>query len=434
MAFLPFTPTISFVYFVSFVVKYFMESLSDKLKSLGVKQGAGGLPKPKTRPATSITQVIPGQIVETAFGEAFVVESWYETTYRHGLVQFSSDLNLQMITEWGHAGHLEGSGFPNLMFLDTETTGLGGGTGTYPFLVGLGHLTENGFHLIQLLMRDPTEERSQLALLSQYLEPFPAVVTYNGKSFDIPLLNARHTLNGFTTPFPSMDHLDLLPLARRLWRNRLPSRALGDLEVEIMGVTRTQEEIPGWMIPQVYFDYLRTGDARPLVGVMYHNAMDILSLAALFHHVAHLLSDPLHYTEPQSLDLIAIARLYEELGRLDDAVRLYEFSLDLGLPEDFFVQTLQRFAELHRRRGNWDSTVSLWEKAAAHHQLEACVELAKYYEHQCRDCRQALLWTETAYRQVDQVISGLAHRRRWKQELDHRRERLNRKLAGNGRE
>ncbi|HEX2979982.1 MAG TPA: ribonuclease H-like domain-containing protein, partial [Anaerolineaceae bacterium] len=109
----------------------------------------------------------------------------------------------------------------NFLFLDTETTGLGGGTGTYAFLIGLGYLGPDGFHLIQLLMRDPTEEPALLDLLNHYLAAFPAIVTFNGKSFDIPLLNARHVLNGVTTPFGGMQHIDLLPLARRLWRNRL---------------------------------------------------------------------------------------------------------------------------------------------------------------------------------------------------------------------
>ncbi len=409
-----------------------MESLSDKLKSLGVRQGAGDIPRPKPRSDYSVEAVIPGEVAATAFGETYVVETWYEAAYTHGSVQFNGDINLKLITEWGHAAHLAESGFGSFMFLDTETTGLGGGTGTFPFLIGLGHATENGFHLLQILMRDPGEERAQLSLLNRYLAGFPAVVTYNGKSFDIPLLNARHTLNSFATPFREMDHLDLLPLARRLWRNRLPSRALGDLEVEIVGVSRTQDEVPGWMVPQIYFDYLHTRDARPLAGVLYHNAMDILSLAALFHHISHLLTDPLHWSEPQSLDLIAIARLYEELGLIEDALRLYEFSLDLGLPESFFVQTLQRFADLQRKRGDWDATLSLWQKAAEHHQLEACVELAKFYEHNRRDCQQALYWTETAYQMVDRYIPGLAHRRRWKQELDHRRERLTRKLSAAG--
>lgn len=406
------------------------ESLSDKLKALGVQVGAGKIQKPvdNKRKNYSIDAVIPGEAIQTPFGNAYVVETTYDREYTHGTMQFRPNLNLRVLTEWSHTPQLAGSEFSKLLFLDTETTGLGGGTGTIPFLVGLGHLHENGFHLIQLLLRDPSEEPGQLYLLNQYLRDFQAVVTYNGKSFDIPILNTRHTLNGFTSPFPGFGHIDLLPLARRLWKNRLPSRALGDLEVEIVGVTRTQEEVPGWMIPQIYFDYLQSGDARPLAGVMYHNAMDILSLAALFQHVAHLLSDPLHYTTPQSLDLIAIARLFEELGQFDDAIQLYEFSLQMGMPEHFFIQTLERFAGLYRKQGEWQKTLHLWEKAADHHQISACVELAKYYEHQSRDPGAALTWTDRAIQMVDLYIRGIASRREMIKELSHRRERLERKL------
>jgi uncharacterized protein len=407
------------------------ESLSDKLKALGVQSGASKIQKPvvKTRDPYSIEAIIPGEAISTPFGEAYVVETTYDNDYRHGLVQFHQNLNMRVLTEWGRAPHLADSAFGKFIFLDTETTGLGGGTGTIPFLVGLGHLHENGFHLIQLLLRSPIEEPALLYLLNEYLGDFQAIVTYNGKSFDIPILKTRHTLNGLTPPFASYDHIDLLPLARRLWKNRLPSRALGDLEVEIVGVTRTQEEVPGWAIPQIYFDYLSSGDARQLSGVMYHNAMDILSLAALFQHVAHLLSDPLHYITPQSLDLIAIARLYEELGQYDVAVELYGYSMQLGMPEPFFLQTLERFAGLYRKQGNWAMTLQLWEKAADHHQIAACVELAKYYEHQTRDAAKALTWTERAIQMADLYIRGLASRREVINELRHREERLTRKLS-----
>jgi uncharacterized protein len=405
-----------------------MESLSDKLKSLGVQVGAANLPKPRPKIVAPVEQILPGEAISTPFGEAFVVDTWYDLDYYHGTILLSSDPHLKMLTAWGQADHLADSSFDQFIFLDTETTGLGGGTGTFAFLVGLGSLSEHGFHLVQLLLRSPNEEPALLHLLNQYLSPFQAVVTYNGKAFDIPLLKTRHVINGFTHPFESLHHLDLLPLARKLWKNRLPSRALADLEVEIVGVSRTQEEVPGWMIPQVYFDYLRTGDARPLAGVLYHNAMDILSLAALFHHMAHLLDDPLGYITPQSLDLIAIARLYEEMGHFDTAVHLYEFSLQLDLPEQFFVQTLERIADLYRKRGDWDKTIELWQKAVDHHQISSCIELAKYYEHQQRDCDQALYWTNLAVEMVDAYVKGIAVRRELKKELFHRVDRLKRKL------
>lgn len=406
-----------------------MESLSDKLKSLGVQLGTGSIARPKPRQTFSIEEVIPGATIATPFGEAYLVETQYALGYRHGSIDLCGQPSWKVLSEWGKVTHLADSPLSQFVFLDTETTGLGGGTGTFAFLVGLGHITGNGFHLIQLLLRGPQEEPALLAGLNQLLDPFQGVVTYNGKSFDIPLLNARHVLNGLTSPFPNINHIDLLPLARRVWRNRLASRSLGSLEQEIVGIARTQEEVPGWMIPQIYFDYLSSGDARPLEGVLYHNAMDILSLAAVFQHTAELLENPLGTASPHSLDMIAIARLYEELRLYDQAVTLYEFSLQAGLPEEFFVQTLQRFADLHRKRSEWDKTISLWEKASQHHNIESCVELAKYYEHQARDYPNALRWTETAMELVDLHIRGRASKNEWNRELIHRKERIARKLG-----
>ncbi len=410
------------------------DSLSDKLKALGVQIGARGIPRPQSpKRATAIESIIPGQVVATPFGETFVSETWYEQSYAHGQVQFTPALSMGILTQWGRVPHISDIGFHGLLFLDTETTGLGGGTGTIPFLVGLGHLTENGFHLVQLLMRTPQEEPAVLYLINRYVSQFAGIVTYNGKSFDIPILNTRHVLNGFTNPFEGMDHIDLLPLARRLWRNRLPSRSLGNLEVALLGVARTQEEVPGFMIPQIYFDYLHDGDATPLAGVMYHNAMDILSLAALFQYTAGLLEDPLNYTIPQSLDIVAIARLYEELGMLQPAIQLYESGLSMGMPEPIFLETLERYATLYRKRGEWERTVEIWQKAVEHHHVAACVELAKYYEHQCRECDQAMQWTERAIGMVEQFVSGAWTRREMLQELEHRRERLQRKLENQAR-
>lgn len=406
-----------------------MESLSDKLKSLGVQLGAGNIPKPKPKLSLGIDQVIPGTPITTPFGEAFLVEKHYMPAYRHGSINLCAQPPLHVLSEWGRIAHLAENPLSDFVFLDTETTGLGGGTGTLVFLVGLGYVTGTGFHLTQLLLRNPQEEPALLAGLSQLLDAFRAVVTYNGKAFDIPLLNTRHVLNGFSSPFSQMDHLDLLPLARRVWRNRLASRSLSSLEQEIVGVSRTQEEVPGWQIPQIYFDYLISGDAHPLEGVLYHNAMDILSLAAVFQHIANLLENPLGGDAPHTLDMIAIARLYEDLGFYEQAIPLYEFSLETGLPEEFFIQTLQRFADLYRRRQEWDKTLMLWEKASQFHHIESCVELAKYYEHHAREYSLALQWTQMALDYVDLYIHGRASKKQWAQALNHRKERISRKMA-----
>jgi tetratricopeptide (TPR) repeat protein len=207
-----------------------------------------------------------------------------------------------------------------------------------------------------------------------------------------------------------------------LWRDRLASRALGSLETHILGADRTEEDIPGFLIPQMYFDYLRSGDARPLKRVLYHNAMDVVAMAALLSHVAQLLTDPLQFAAEHGLDMVAIGKLFEDLGRLDDAAAVYARGLELDLSEEAFRLTTQRLARVHRRRGEMTAAVELWRSAAGHGQVYALVELAKYYEHEIRDCDQALQWTRQALALVER--SSPAARREWLAALEHRLKRL----------
>lgn len=409
------------------------ESLLNKLKSLGVQVGAKNIQAHGDRPRTSgfgIENIVNGTDHPTQFGLTFISEQTFRGSYRHGEILLTPPCPLEALSAWASASHLTDPSLRNIVFLDTETTGLMGGTGTHVFLVGIGYYQDDGFHVAQFFMRDPAQEPALIASLQQWLEPYDTIVTFNGKTFDIPLLNTRCTLCGFSSPFSQFDHLDLLHLARRLWRDRLPSRALGELEKEIIRFQRSGEDIPGWMIPEMYFNYLRTGDARPMAGIFYHNSMDILSLAALFNHAANLLAQPeklLTSTNGAGLDLAAVARLYEGLGWLEQAAALYDASLNHGLPTDFFFKTIERYALMERRQGRWDQAVRLWERAAEHGQIEACVELAKYFEHHARDYDQALTWVERAKELVPNALRFDYARRDMLHDLDQRADRIRRK-------
>ncbi len=405
-------------------------SLSQKLKAMGVRVGARDLPRSEKKLGFTIDRVVPGRTLVTSYGDTFLVDSLYPGDYHHGSIPLAPTLPLRMIHEWSHTRELVDADLRRFIFLDTETTGLAGGTGTYAFLVGIGRFVEGGFQLLQFFMRDPTEEPALLAALEESLSPCQALVTFNGKSFDAPLLTARYTLQGFTSPLSRLAHLDLLPLARRLWRDRLPSRALGSLEVSILGAARSQEEVPGWLIPQLYFDYLRSGDARPLAGVFYHNAQDILALAALFSHTAGMLDHPLDHGIKEGSDLVAIARLFDELGFSDEAALVYQKGLEHGMPEDLFWETIERLALLHRRRHEWGAAIHLWNKAAEAGRLFAFIELAKYYEHEARDHPQALQWTRSALELVNSPRFPPYRRHEALPELNHRLARLKRKCGG----
>lgn len=405
-----------------------MASLSDKLKALGVKVGTAEIrTSEKKRPA--LENSLGGRWLPTRRGPAFVVEQVYSIEYRHGLVPIQIEASLATLAAWAGDERLSGLDLSQFAFLDTETSGLNGGTGTYAFMVGAGRFVDSEFRLSIFFMPDPADEPALLEALADFLAPCASLVTFNGKAFDAPLLRTRYALNQMPCPFDGFSHVDLLPLARRLWRDRLPSRALKYLEEHILSAPRTSEEVPGYEIPWLYFDFLRTGDAAPLKGVFYHNAMDVVAMAALLNLTAGMLADP-HQTELEhGLDLIALAKLFEDLKRWEDAARLYERGLKTVLPEADFGRAIQRLSALQRRRGDLATAVRLWEQAAAEGHIFAHVELAKYYEHTRKDPTAALEWTLSALRHIHTADLPPYIRQHWLDELGHRQNRLQEKVG-----
>ncbi len=409
-------------------------SLQDKFKSLGVKVGAREVEPARPRPTRfPIESVVPGRLEKNALGEVFISDQYYPAGHRHGKQSLFPGGAFHMLARW--AGDEALGNMPPQVFayLDTETSGLAGGTGTYCFMVGTARLENDVFHLAQFFMRDPGEEAALLLALENFLSPCQALVTFNGKSFDAPLLNTRFTLQGLHTPLPGMAHIDLLHLARRVYRERLANRSLGSLEAELLEVRRGAEEVPGYLIPEYYFEYLRNGDARPMANVFYHNALDVLSMAALLSHLGGLLEDPLGAENHGPLDHAALGRLFEDLADDEMAARLYRYSLENGLPDRLFWETLERLAQLHKRRaaqgveGEQERAMALWKKAANHGLIYAHVELAKVFEHSIKDEVEALHWTEAALKIVSSPAFSSLERQEWQAALLHRQERLQRK-------
>lgn len=407
-------------------------SLSDKLKNLGVKVGTKQV-KPPGEPSApertySVDRVIPGRVIENNGGETYAVEAAYPLTTCHGNSDLHLDVPLEAIAAWAKEERIRNASPERFAFLDIETTGLSGGAGTYAFLAGVGRYIGGTYQLAQFFLRDPGEEEAQLLALEDFLAPCNILVTFNGKSFDAPLLNTRYTAHGWRSPLPEMASLDLLHLARRLWRDRLPSRTLGTLEVQILGHHRREEDIPGWLVPQMYFDYLHTGDARLLHGVFYHNAIDVLSLAVLLKHIAQLLHNPLNSNVPDDLDWPALGRLFADLGQEETAIALFQRALSGILPRELYGQTQHDLSFLHKRRGEREQAVQLWQQAANEGAIYACVELAKLYEHEQRDLVSALHWTQFALDRLLSPGTRAVERIEWQNELAHRCQRLLRKL------
>lgn len=407
-----------------------MTSLADKLKSLGVKTANTLAPPPTGKPASvSIESILRGDIVSNAFGETFVAEQVFDETYLHGNAPAKSHFPLSIISQITKDERIAQFPITKFAFLDTETSGVSGGTGTYAFLIGVARFIDNKFVLKQFFMRDPAEEPAMLEALIHFLAPCEGLVTFNGKSFDAPLLITRYSLHRIPVPFKNYAHIDLLPLARRLWRERLPSRALKYLEEHVLGFTRTSEEVPGYEIPWLYFDYLRTGDAKPLAGVFYHNAMDVVAMAALLGHISETLENPYNGRVEHGLDFIALGKLFEDLKHWDEAARLYERGLELGLAESDFAVAVKRLSILQKRRGDLNQAVQLWQKAASKRHIYAQIELSKYYEHTLKDAKNALLWANAARNEVEKAQAPEYARKHWLGEIDHRLARLRRKAG-----
>jgi uncharacterized protein YprB with RNaseH-like and TPR domain len=379
-----------------------MSTLSERLQALGVQIGAKNLQRSQTtKTFYPLNAVLNVSTHTTIFGQAQYIHKTYPADYQHGTVNFSIPLFWQILASWGQITHPNTISRQSILFLDTETTGLSGGSGTLTFLIGLGYWKDTEFELIQYFLPSPEAELSFLTAFDEFVSNFNCLVTFNGKSFDIPLINARHTLNRLQSPFNETDHLDLLHLSRRIWRYRLTDRSLTSLEENILRLSRTQQDIPGWMIPQMYLDYLHTLDARPLASIFYHNEMDILSLAALFLYLGDLLEHPLQQNQPPpGLDWMAIAHLYEDIGHLGKAIELYRATLKAELPPSFYIDTCRRFARIYRQQQDWPNAIALWQTAAETGDALSCIELAKYYEHQMRDYNQAIAWTNQAIQQT----------------------------------
>jgi len=408
-----------------------MPTLSERLKALGVTLGpVHTSPQTPRRPHQTIETLLPGEWRSLPLGETFVLERRYPASFRQGDVPLRGEIPPAILAAWAKEPRLTSLTLEQFLFFDIETSGLNIGGGVYAFLIGAGRFEGDEFHLAQFFLHDPADEPAQLAAFEAFAAPCEALVTFNGKAFDLPLLNGRYTLNAWPSPLKEMAHLDLLHLARRLWRARLPSRALGDLETHILGTQRGQADVPGWMVADLYLEYLHTGDAHPLIGVFYHNEMDVLSMAALLHHTAALLADPLASPETDQLDLLAIARLHADLGDLDPAERIYAHILQRAdLQPEVHLQALSGLASLHKKRGQLDAALPLWEQAAETGQVYAHVELAKVYEHRQKDFRAALRWTQAAIDIVSGKETPLGERLRWLPELEHRQARLERKLT-----
>ena len=383
------------------------------------------VPSPSTRRSTA------GSRSRNELGIYFQIERAYPLHHHHG------SLSLERLTGVSRATFSILTGSDNeldltrTLFLDTETTGLAGGPGTCPFLVGVGFVEDGQFIVRQLFMRDYHEEAAMLAGLAGLLRRYESLVTYNGKTFDIPLLESRFVLARQSFAFEDLPHFDMLHPARSLWKARFESCRLSELEYLLLGLER-EGDVPGHLIPDLYFGFLRSADARRIAPIFTHNRYDILSLASLTVAAADMLAEG---HEPQTpIDDYSLGRLFDKAAQPERSMKHFSRALASGLSGSARRHSLHQLAKHHKRRGEWNEAIRMWEELAAEPSVEgvqALAELAKYYEHRCRDFDEAFGCSQRALRMIEETYAlPLTFRERWQETFFHRQRRLKRRSAG----
>jgi uncharacterized protein len=350
----------------------------------------------------SLGQLLGASVARNHFGEHLTIRNWYSTP--EYIEPSAITIDLLSRTRDESVSRKTRAALENpekWLFLDTETTGLAGGTGTYAFLVGLAWWDAGGLQVEQFLMHDFTEEYSLLQEVAARVAERPVLLTFNGKSFDWPLLENRFAMTRTLGAPKLAAHLDLLHPARALWKLRLGSVRLVELEQRVLDSRRLgwrrEDDIESALIPQHYFDYLRGGPAEPLVGIVRHNQMDLRGLAALFGKINAMLSEsPDIEEESESLDLFGLSRFLQRRGDAGRAHTACAQALALGLPADVRRKAQWELALMAKRRGEYERAAEIWEEMLEDSQDEvhACEQLAIYYERRAKNVQRAIQYAK----------------------------------------
>lgn len=397
-------------------------------------QKKSGEKKVEKRREFSLPNLLPGKFVETEYGEFFLAEYRYSVDICHGNYRLDKLIDQDLSALCGvlkNEGLICPEGIESLAFLDTETTGLAGGAGTYAFMVGLGYFEDQEFVLQQYMMEDYPQELAMMNALYEKLKDFSHLVTFNGKSFDWPLLKGRFIYHQMKKDL-SFVHVDLLHPARRYYKRRLASCNLGSIEEEVLGFVR-ENDIPGELVPELFFSYVQDKDGRIIAPVFRHNHWDILSLTTLLTQLLQNYLQPTQIlTEPE--DIFSAGKVYEDLCQYSKAIKCYNNCLELKLPSYLEHESLERLSFIYKRLEDFEQATSIWQQfidSGARKKLFPYIELAKYYEHRLKNYQKALEMTRGAQ---DLLIQKRHFYDRDKfvkkrEALEHRQERLKKKIS-----
>jgi uncharacterized protein YprB with RNaseH-like and TPR domain len=334
--------------------------------------------------------------------------------HRHGGYHLSDALGSPAGPLGALAGlpDLDGCRLSDLLFLDTETTGLGMGAGTLVFLVGTGRFEAGSFVVRRFLLEEPDREGGFLDAVLDHLGRAAGLVTFNGRRFDLPQLEKRLILNRREPWSAGLPHIDLLPVARRIWKFRLESRSLSSLEEHVLGFVR-EDDVPGYLVPSFYREYLSTGMRRRLEPVFHHNLRDILSLVTLACHLgtwAQAAAAGLPPADAHPLEMVGLARACEQAGWRPQSTACYSEAIARGLDSPYQHRVRDRLGKLYRRLGRHDAAAAVWRQAIAAGSPSPApyVELARHYERVQRDLTQALAVVDAAMERLELTPPQLA--------------------------
>ncbi|OPL16092.1 MAG: hypothetical protein AVO39_06495 [delta proteobacterium MLS_D] len=370
--------------------------------------------------ARDIVEVIDGLLLENDRGACFVSDGVLLGKEQYGKTTVAEMTRFVMdhLALLARDQRLAGFDPADALFLDTETTGLSGGTGTTAFLIGLGWFEGSSMITRQIFLRDFSDEAAGLSLLREIVGEKGFLVTFNGKAFDVGLLSTRFVMNRIVDPFGDVPHLDLLFPSRRLLGHRLDNCRLGTLEEEIL-TFRRHGDVPGYEIPARYFEWLRRRDGELMRDVFEHNRLDLVSMAALAAHLSDLVDADRRDSREIEEDLLAAARLRLHRGDERGGQRMLEFIINdgsAGRTGTTVREAARELSLIHKRRGEWDEARGLWERMALQWpgDLFALEELAKWCEHRARDYGGAIELVERALDRdgmTQEERSALLHRR-----------------------
>ena len=415
-------------------------------KAFSGREGAVGEPRgflPNfPEGAERLAELLGAAALRNEFGEHLALRKWFSDV-ADGVKTDCSPLGHGMADERMDASAL-GLLMPDApkevadprqwLFLDTETTGIMGGSGTYAFMVGIAWWDAGGLEVEQFFMRDHSEEHALLVTLAERMAERCVLVTFNGKSFDWPLLETRYRMTRTLRPPAPRAHLDFLHPARNLWRLRIGSVRLQELERHVLGWNRGAD-VASEFIPEIYFDFLRGGPPEPLVPIFLHNQMDLRGLAALSSRIVSLLSEA-DRPGKDGFELFGLSRICERRGEAKRARRHYEQALEADeLPPETNRVARRSLARMAKRAGDFSRARDLWEGMLGSSQegLEAYEQLAIYYERHIREPQRAAVVSRDALAELRRAkrLGTIARSvcKKLRERFEHRLARLERKAG-----